>query len=110
MTVQTLRYLTQANATVLQQIAQMVEHGTLVLPADSAEVAEEAAAACHHLGEADLLQGLDREGECLHSMSLPELTHLSKPLTFDSPPPRTFTMTSMTVSCIPSALIRFGCW
>ena len=47
--------LTQANAAVLQQVAQMVEHGALVLPANAAEVAEEAAAARHHLGEADLL-------------------------------------------------------
>lgn len=47
--------LTQADATVLQQVAQVVEHGALVLPADATEVAEETAAACHHLGEADLL-------------------------------------------------------
>lgn len=47
--------LTQADATVLQQVAQVVKHGALVLPADAAEIAEEAAAACHHLGEADLL-------------------------------------------------------
>ncbi|EDL24093.1 mCG146243, partial [Mus musculus] len=48
------------------QVAQVVKHGALVLPADSAEVAEEAAAACHHLGEADLLQGADREDQCNH--------------------------------------------
>lgn len=30
--------------------------------------------------------------------------------TFESPPLRTFTMTSITVSCIPRALIRLGCW
>ncbi|EDM07856.1 rCG54364 [Rattus norvegicus] len=47
------------------QVAQVVKHRALVLPADPAEVAEETAAACHHLGEADLLQGGDREGQCL---------------------------------------------
>ena len=31
-------------------------------------------------------------------------------LTFDSPSPKTFTITSITVSCIPSALIKLGCW
>ena len=33
----------------------MVEHGALVLAADPAEVAQEATAVGHHLGEPDLL-------------------------------------------------------
>lgn len=48
--------LTQPHAAVLEQVAQVVEHGFLVLAADAAEVAQEAAAAGHHLGEGDLLQ------------------------------------------------------
>lgn len=48
-------FLTQADATVFQQVAQVVEHGALVLAADAAEVAEEATAACDHLREADFL-------------------------------------------------------
>lgn len=40
----------------------MVEHGFLVLAADAAEVAQEAAAAGHHLGEGDLLQTRTRAG------------------------------------------------
>lgn len=47
--------LTQSDAAVLQQVAQMVKHGALVLSADSAEVAQEAAAVGHHLGEAYFL-------------------------------------------------------
>lgn len=31
-------------------------------------------------------------------------------LTFDSPSPKTLTITSITVSCIPNILIRLGCW
>ena len=48
--------LTEANAAVLQQVAEVVEHGALVLTADPAEVAQEATAVGHHLGEPDLLQ------------------------------------------------------
>lgn len=40
----------------------MVEHGFLVLAADAAEVAQEAAAAGHHLGEGDLLQTRVKQG------------------------------------------------
>lgn len=54
--------LTQPHAAVLQQVAQVVEHGLLVLAADAAEVAQEAAAAGHHLGEGDLLQTRTRAG------------------------------------------------
>lgn len=48
--------LTQANATVLQQVVQVVEHGALVLPADATEVTQETTAVCHHLGEPNLLE------------------------------------------------------
>lgn len=74
--------LTQANATVLQQVAQVVEHGTLVLPADATEVTEEAAAARDHLGEADLLgQAGWANGQCLSSVApAPELLAHSAPL------------------------------
>jgi len=47
---------TESNAAVLQQVAEVVEHGPLVLSADPAEVAQEATAVGHHLGEPDLLQ------------------------------------------------------
>lgn len=47
--------LTQANATVLQQVAQVVKHGTLVLSADTTEVTQEATAIGHHLRETNLL-------------------------------------------------------
>lgn len=48
--------LTQADAAVLQQVVQVVKHGALVLPADSAEVTQEATAVGHHLREPDLLK------------------------------------------------------
>ena len=48
--------LTQADAAVLQQVAQVVEHGALVLAADTTEVAQEPTAVCHHTRETDLLQ------------------------------------------------------
>src|SRR4029434_2352251 len=47
---------TQPNTAVLQQVAEMVKHSLLVLPADSTEVAEKTAAAGHHLWESDLLR------------------------------------------------------
>lgn len=46
---------TQSNATVLQQVREVVKHGALVLAADSAEVAQEATAIGHHLWESDFL-------------------------------------------------------
>lgn len=48
--------LTQSNAAVLQQVAQVVKHGFLVLTADPTEVAQEATAAGHHFWEGDFLQ------------------------------------------------------
>lgn len=47
--------LTKPHAAVLQQVAEMVKHGLLVLATDAAEVAQEAAAAGHHLGEGNFL-------------------------------------------------------
>lgn len=47
---------TQADAAVLQQVAQVVEHGALVLPADTTEVTQETAAVGYHLGEPNLLK------------------------------------------------------
>lgn len=52
--------VTQADAAVLQEVAEVVKHGALVLPADATEVAEETAAVCHHSRKSDLLSG--REG------------------------------------------------
>lgn len=48
---------TEAHAAVLQQVTKVVEHGFLVLATDPAKVAQEAAAAGHHLREGDLLWG-----------------------------------------------------
>ena len=53
--------ITQPHAAVLQQVAQVVEHGLLVLTADAAEVAQEATAASHHLGEGNLLRKEQKE-------------------------------------------------
>ena len=47
--------LTQPDTAVLQKVAEVVEHGFLVLTADSAKVAQEATAAGHHLGEGNFL-------------------------------------------------------
>lgn len=48
--------LTEADAAVLQQITEMIEHGLLVLPADPTEVTEEPAAVSHHLWKGDFLE------------------------------------------------------
>lgn len=48
--------LTQTNTTVFKQIAKMVKHGSLILSADSTEVAQESTAVGHHFGEADFLK------------------------------------------------------
>lgn len=48
--------LTQTNAAVLQQVAQVVKHGALILSANAAEVTQETTAVGHHLGESDLLE------------------------------------------------------
>lgn len=48
--------LTQTDAAVLQQVAQVVKHGALVLSADAAEVTQETTAVGHHLGKSDLLE------------------------------------------------------
>ena len=48
--------LTEANTAVLQQVAQMVKHGLLVLPADPTEVAEKTTAVGHHFGKSYFLQ------------------------------------------------------
>lgn len=47
--------LTEADAAVLQQVTQVVKHGFLVLTANATEVAQEAAAAGHHLWKGNLL-------------------------------------------------------
>lgn len=110
---------TQANATVLKQVWKMVEHGALVLTTDTTEIAQEAAAVCHHLGESNLL--LERVVWGYKSILALEQIHWPKKkkifsilfhlVTFESPPPpRTLTMTSITVSCMPRALIKLGCW
>lgn len=104
---------TQADAAVLQQVAQVVEHGALILAADAAEVAEEAAAVGDHFGEADLLDvGGDTGGDMGSATPWGGGYGGSGVggLTLVSPPPNTLTITCMTVSCIPSARIRLGCW
>lgn len=53
--------LTQSHAAVLQQVAQVVKHGFLVLTADPTEVAQETAAAGHHLREGNFLRGTKNE-------------------------------------------------
>ena len=46
---------TQPDTAILQKVAEVVKHGFLVLTADSAKVAQEATAACNHLGESNFL-------------------------------------------------------
>lgn len=48
--------LTESHAAVLQQVAEMIEHGLLILTADSTEVAQEPAAVGHHLWKRDFLK------------------------------------------------------
>lgn len=55
---------TQSNAAVLQQVAQVVEHGFLVLATDATEVAQETATAGHHLGEGNLLWMIKLKHKC----------------------------------------------
>lgn len=52
--------VTEADAAVLQEVAEVVKHGALVLPADATEVAKKTAAVCHHSRKSDLLSR--REG------------------------------------------------
>lgn len=47
--------ITQANATVLEKVAEVVKHRTLILTTDPAEIAEKAATVRHHTRESDLL-------------------------------------------------------
>lgn len=48
--------VTETHAAVLQQVAQVIKHGLLVLTADPAEIAQEAAAVGHHLRKSDFLK------------------------------------------------------
>lgn len=48
--------VTETHAAVLQQIAQVIKHGLLVLTADPAEVTQEATAVGHHLRKCDFLE------------------------------------------------------
>ncbi len=48
--------LTEQHAAVAQQVAEVLEHGSLVDPTRAAEVAEEAAARHHHVGRRVLKQ------------------------------------------------------
>lgn len=48
--------LTEANAAVLQEVAQVIKHGFLVLAADSTEVAQKTTAVGHHFRKGDFLQ------------------------------------------------------
>lgn len=49
------QYITEANAAVLQQVAEVVKHGFLVLTADSTEVTEKSTTVGHHFRKGDLL-------------------------------------------------------
>lgn len=46
---------TEADATVLEEVAQVVKHRTLILTTDATEVAEKPATVCHHSRKSDLL-------------------------------------------------------
>lgn len=48
--------VTETHAAVLQQVAQVIKHGLLVLTADPAEVTQKAAAVGHHLRKCDFLK------------------------------------------------------
>lgn len=47
--------ITEADATVLEKVAEVVKHRTLILTTDAAEIAQKAAAVCYHSRESDLL-------------------------------------------------------
>lgn len=47
--------ITKANATVLEKVAEVVKHRTLILTTDATEIAEKAATVCHHSRESDFL-------------------------------------------------------
>lgn len=49
--------VTKANATILQEVAEMIKHGSLVLATDTAEIAEESATVCDHSGKSNFLFG-----------------------------------------------------
>lgn len=69
---------TEADAAVLQQVTQVVEHGFLVLTANAAEVAQEATAAGHHLWEGDLLQRHAEKQQHCSCCSALHTTHFHK--------------------------------
>lgn len=48
---------TKSNTAVVQQVAQVIKHGFLVMAADSAKIAQETAAVGHHLWKPDFLMG-----------------------------------------------------
>lgn len=47
--------LTQSDTAVLQEVAEVVEQGPLIVTADAAKITQEPTAVCHHLGKGDLL-------------------------------------------------------
>lgn len=48
---------TKSNAAVVQQVAQVVKHGFLIVLADSTKITQETAAVGHHLWKPDFLIG-----------------------------------------------------
>jgi len=52
-----MRTITEADATVLEKVAEVVEHGALVLTTDATEIAKKTAAVGHNHRESDLLLG-----------------------------------------------------
>lgn len=47
--------ITKADAAVLEKVAEVVKHRTLILTTDATEIAEKTATVCHHSRESDLL-------------------------------------------------------
>lgn len=103
----------------------MIKHGLLVMTTYSTEVTQEATTMCNHIRKHDFLKGAKERVKLTNDvfMKMTEARHnltniileyihnmaFDVTITFDSRAPRTFTITSMTVSCIPRALIRLGC-
>lgn len=46
---------TKSNIAVVQQVAEMIKHGFLVMATDSTEITQETTAVCNHLREHDFL-------------------------------------------------------
>lgn len=56
--------ITEADATVLEEVAEVVKHRTLILTTDATEVAEKPATVCHHSRKSDLLLEKKPKNKC----------------------------------------------